>query len=308
MTQQIRKALRRHPPSSKDTLTVSDTTPKVTPDLPLPGPSRPILDARNPLSTGVQVDSSLTNLAGKTTKPGQSTFTAVEDAWAGLANDDTVSGKSQARLTGRKFRDGKEQTSLQAYGYFKGPRKRQGQQKLLGFTKSFEAEEDFEMEAGEEEEVQGRADLPVADTTIQVPGRSLTKIPEPPMDPRLRPQGRRVLQQMMNEDQNDAAIMLREEYPLAIDHRPSIAPVQSTPRSDPHEARIYSLDDFDPVDERDGCEVVPSSQVGENMSPLGHRHFSSRRSTEAGSSYRTMEPPGEETQEWWKNMADISRD
>lgn len=108
------------------------------------------------------------------------------------------------------------------------------------------------------------------------------------------------------ERQEEAARDKRARQQTLTERRPGPEPIQVEPRSDPHEARIYSMEDLEAADGDN--EVVPSSQYGERLTPLRSLSSSGRRSVDDGSSFRTMEPPGEETQMWWKAMHDISRD
>lgn len=234
-------------------------------------------------------------------------FRSVADAWAGVVQaEEPALPDLRKKLPSSKYHDGKEQTSLQAFGYFKQQRKKEPTRKLTDYDRDFRDEHDVEPDLPSDES-DGASDLENAagQPLTRADDRGLARVPLPPMDPRLRKQGRQVIQQMLDKEshrQNGHPVDAVVNPP-----RPEIQPMQPAPRSDPHEARIYSMDDLLASNAHDD-ELVPSSQQGENFSPLRSFGSSGRRSTDDGSSYRTMESPGEETQLWWKNVTDLVND
>jgi hypothetical protein len=254
----------------------------------------PVMDPGNPLATP-QID--------RTPRA----FRSVTDAWAGVieAQEPALPDLSK-KAPPSKYHDGKEQTSLQAFGYFKQQSKKEPTRKLTDYDRDFREEHDVEPEPASEESVDADdLETAAAQPLGRADDRGLARVPLPPMDPRLRKQGRQVVQQMLDEESNR-----RTNHPVhavADPPRPELQPMQSAPRSDPHEARIYNMEDLLAPNAHND-DLVPSSQQGENFSPLRSFGSSGRRSTDDGSSYRTMEPPGEETQLWWKNMTDLVND
>ena len=259
----------------------------------------------------VQADSTPRS-TDKQTTPGP--FNSVANAWSGVQHDEDADPSSSVRrpsnLRGKKHDDRKAQTSLHAFGYSKQRKKKGPERALLDFDRAFEDEEDVDPDMTDVDDGDIRTDdpsnIPIEPSIVMRVDWRMSHVPLPPTDPRLRGQGRKMAQEQREREQ---ALASTEQPVLAPvpGPRPRIEPLQSEPCSNPaHEARIYSLEDLE-AGEGDN-EVVPSSQQGENLSPLRSLSSSGRRSVEDGSSFRTMELPGEETQLWWRAMNDMSRD
>jgi hypothetical protein len=296
--------LLKHVFSSQSRLVDPETTPKPAGRATQAVGRTPVLDPQNPMASA---EDATPRSKKKRTSP--KPFESVANAWWGVDQDpeDVASGAPQELSKPSKTKrqsDGKEQTSLQAFGYSRQRKKKEPERTLLRYDCDFEDEEDLDLDMAEMDEPGGFLDEGAVVAAAEDEGR-LSHVPRPPVDPRLRGQGRRLAQEKLDKEEAEEKGK-RRVMPLLSEARPSIEPIQVEPRSHPHEARIYSMEDLEAME--GDPEVVPSSQYGENLSPLRSLSSSGKRSLDDGSSFRTMEPPGEETQIWWKAMNDMSRD
>jgi hypothetical protein len=290
--------------SSQSRLVDPETTPKPAGRATQAVGRTPVLDPQNPMASA---EDATPRSKKKRTSP--KPFESVANAWWGVEQDpeDVALGAPQELSKPSKTKrhsDGKEQTSLQAFGYSRQRKKKEPERTLLRYDCDFEDEEDLDLDMAEMDEPGGFLDEGAVVAAAEDEGR-LSHVPRPPVDPRLRGQGRRLAQEKLDKEEAEEKGK-RRAMPLLSEARPSIEPIQVEPRSHPHEARIYSMEDLEAME--GDPEVVPSSQYGENLSPLRSLSSSGKRSLDDGSSFRTMEPPGEETQIWWKAMNDMSRD
>lgn len=288
----------------QDTPVDPNVTPKAVSHTAQAARQTPVLDPQNPMT--VEEDTTPRN-KGRHATP--QLFASVTNAWSGVQQDEDAETSDGTRkfsktVKGKKHDDGKEQTSLHAFGYSKQRKKKDPKRALLEYDRDFEDEEDVDSGAVDiHDQIGGGED--VMEATTEMTDSRMDHVPLPPIDPRLRGQGRKMAQEEW-EREEEAARDKRARQQTLGEHRPGPEPLQAEPRSDPHEARIYSMEDLEAADGDN--EVVPSSQYGERLTPLRSLSSSGRRSVDDGSSFRTMEPPGEETQMWWKAMHDISRD